>query len=404
MRWLRQGALWLALAAMALLAPSLPQYFPHTSEGMAAESYQKWAGVLRVWVATGWQPGGSSLTPWLNQSFARFERRHPGVYVQVQPVSAQILTQFAEGSINPPDMIVFGPGMLDSADHLLPLDQSQSGDLLGSLLGSGVQRGVCYAVPVAMGGYTWAINSKLISGAPTADTEPPAQPKRGNPIHLVHAPEDSASLSWSGALLSLLKYDPRRESGEQQRAPIGDGIDLGLTTPEPEAQPTPEPTPTEQAFFAPESLPENFRKQASVMSEFRAGAAAAIPVTQVEIARLTQLSDAGKAPDWAAVNGIESFTDQLAMCAIVDWPRDDAQQRQALCLSLIQTLLSEDAQQKLASVRALRVTRGTPLYMGGSAMYQLELGYLNRSFDCPNAFDTSFRLRAAQMLEIALTQ
>ena len=153
----------------------------------------------------------------------------------------------------------------------------------------------------------------------------------------------------------------------------------------------------------PKTLPDDFRKQPSVMSDFLSGRVAAIPVTATEITRLMRLADAGRAPDHQVLPGEASFTDQLAMCAIVDWPREDAEARKILSKQLIDQLLSDEAQAKLSSIQALRVTQGSSLYSGSSPMAALEQGYLSRAFSCPNAFDPAFRQQAAQILETALT-
>ena len=101
-------------------------------------------------------------------------------------------------------------------------------------------------------------------------------------------------------------------------------------------------------------------------------------------------SDAGGAPDWTAYTG-EPFTDQLALFAIVDWPREDIAARRALGEELLAHLLSEESQAELTRVHALRTTPGEALYGAQNGMAQLEAAYLSSRVLAPNAFDTSWQ-------------
>lgn len=391
-KWLRHALAWIVLLLMALLAPGLPGWLPPAPEDMVAETYGQWAGVLRLWVDTGWQPGSGSMQGWLNKAISRFERRNQGVYVQVQPVAASVLRDFASGEINPPDMILFAPGMITSADNLLALDAREG--LLPALRDVGERDGRLYAAPVAMGGYAWAINTRLLSGAPVGEISLPAPTKKRETTYLIQAPRDGEYVSWSGALLYLLLHSPESELEPAPHALAGEGIDLGLTAPAPE--PTPEaeaPAPVRQLVLSiPQALGKDFRQVSSAVSDFRGGRAAAIPVSQLEIKQLSQLSEQGRVPEWAAVPSLAAFTDQLAMLAIVDVPRTNQQARQALCLKLLDLLLSDESQKALSSIWALRVTEGEALYQAQQPMAVLERSYQG-AIACPNAFDNTFRQR-----------
>lgn len=398
MKWLSHGLAWILLVGLIVLAPALPQRLPSTSEGIASKMYENWAGVLRVWVCSGWQPGNGSLVPWLNNSFAQFERQNPGVYVQAQTVTAQALASFASGNINPPDALIFAPGMLTAPADLLALDGYEQ--LLAPLQGVG---GV-YAQPIAMGGYAWAINTRLISGPPVGEIELPKPTKKGDSYYMIQSPADGDFISWSSALLSLLLYVP--ESDAQDVAPpVGEGIDLGLDVSELEQIDTKIERPIdsgELVLSLPRELPQDFGATDSALNDFRSGCIAAIPVTQLEIKKLEQLADSGRVPDYQILAGIASFSDQLALFAITDCPRSDLTQRQALCAKLLDLLLDEKSQLALSSVRALRVTQGTPIYSGQQGMAVLERGYLTAAFQRPDAFDAGFRAQARQQLESAL--
>ena len=401
MKWVSHGLAWLLLIALIVFAPTAPKMLPNTSEGLASENYAQWAGVLRLWVSTGWQPGGGFI-PWFNQAVARFERRNPGVYVQVESASDEKLKAFASEGANPPDMIVFSPSMLASPERLLPLGAHSQ--ILNALQNVGMWRGVKYAEPVAMGGYAWAINTRYLSGAPLGEITLPPPAKKGTPLFLIQAPGDGAYVSWSGALLSLCLHTPQAELSPDARAPVGDGIDLGLATPIPAPEAVPEATSraASQILSLPAILPENFRAQSSALSDFLNGRAAAIPVTQFEIRKLEQRSEQGRCPDWAVIPGEAAYTDQLALFAITNFAREDVAARQQFSAQLLELLLDDTSQKALSSARALRTTTGAQLYTGQSPMAALERGYLGGFISAPNAFDARFRSLAQARLGAAL--
>lgn len=72
----------LALVALLALAWTVRAQLPNRTAQLVREKYDGWAGVLRVWVYTGWE---MNATGWLNRVSAAFERAHPGVYIQAQP-------------------------------------------------------------------------------------------------------------------------------------------------------------------------------------------------------------------------------------------------------------------------------------------------------------------------------
>lgn len=381
---------WALLGALIVTAPMLAAQLPSTNDQLAAAQYEGWAGVLRIWVAGGWSPGYGSFVPWLNACAAQFERRNPGVYVQVQSVDERVLKAFLSGEVNPPDAILFAPGMLDSGEGLLALN---CGDLLREeLKGAGDWRGQLRAVPVAMGGYIWAINRSMVHEVPDdwSTLETP-EPLKKEARHLMQAPRDQAYISWSGALNALCAPKVvNKETGKVDAPRAGQGIDLGLPD---EPQRTPAPTPTETRTILcklPRLLPDDFLDNEQAFSAFASGTAAAIPATQREIRRLQLLSDNGRAPDWMAAAGNGAFTDQLLMMGVVDTARTDAGARAQLASDFVAWLLRDDSQQALASIRALRVTPGEALYPSQPGMTELERAYAG-PFQTVSAFDHRFR-------------
>lgn len=389
MKWAIRILAWAALAALLVAAPGLIARLPSTSEGLVAQSYAQWSGVLRLWVHTGWTPGAGSFTAWLNTCIAKFEKRNPGVYVQVQPMTQAMAASFASGS-NPPDAMLIAPGLLTSPAGLLSLPESEG--VRADLQGVGLCEGVRYAQIVAMGGYAWALNAAYLGEAPLnwgELAERPEAPARSKLYPFwMQSPRDAPFLSWSAALLSLCAD---RIVSEEGPAPVraGEGIDLGLV----DAEPTPTPAPAQLLRVdcqLPLLLPDDFRAEESAYADFTAGRAAAIPVTQREIRRLQLLSDTGKGPEWTIEAVGDNFTDQLALFCVVDLPKNNLDERQELCVKLMRHLLADESQQALATVRALRVTNGAPLYSQQRGMAQLEAAYMN-GLQTVDAFDSSWR-------------
>ena len=140
-------ALLLALVPLLALARNV---LPQDNRDLVAKKYAGWSGVLRLWVFEGWD-GGGSLAAWLNRCIERFERRHPGVYIQPQPVDAGAMAAFGASGIRPPDMLLFPPGLLDSPEGLAAVDISEA--LREPLRRCGVWNGTTFAAPVASGDF-----------------------------------------------------------------------------------------------------------------------------------------------------------------------------------------------------------------------------------------------------------
>lgn len=387
MRILARVLAWLALVALAMALPFLVRYLPTTNEGAASRFRDEWSGVLRLWVCDEmWQPGGGSFIPWLNACISRFERRNPGVYVQASSVPLSVLREFAQSPVNPPDMLLLAPGMLGAAEGLLPLAPNAA--LREPLQGAGQG----YATAVALGGYGWALNAARLVEAPTdwaalGEVEKPRTAKRNQrEFSWMDVPADAPFSSYSKAFLSLMVD---RMVPDQPPEPVkaGEGLNLGLAeTP----GPTPTPQPMKQVHSTlPESLPADFRARESVLTDFASDRTAAILVSQREMKRLEVLSGAGRAPEWMLEPA--PYTDQLAFVAVVNLPREDLAQRQALCVKLIDHLLSDDSQKALLGIRAFRAAPGDALYPYQTGFAQLERALSGGPVLLSAAFDPDFR-------------
>ena len=311
---------------LLLLIPLMIQArraLPRDARPLVAEKYAGWCGVLRLWVYEGWETGAGGVAGWLNAQITRFEKRHPGVYVQPQYVEADTLSGFVDSGLVPPDLMLFPPGVLTAPVGLLPLDEPVA--LRPTLTGTGGG----YAVPVLTGGYLWVENAALDGGA-------------------CLVPEPERFRRWDAATLALLAV----ETFPDAPAPTVDwdaGVDLGL----------PALSPANGA---------SVRFTADAWRAFINGESFGMPVTQRELRRLEALSAQGRGPDWRVVPGGGAFTDQLLFMAVVAKP--DAQAE--LCRALIALLLDDDSQGSLHRCGAFSVTASASGYGPGDGLLAME--------------------------------
>lgn len=381
MRRMVVGFCIVLIVALATLFPRVTQDLPPETGTLVRKKYDTWSGVLRVWAA---QTDAFAATGWLNACAASFEKQHNGVYIQIQSVDAEAVRRFAASGVNPPDMILFPSGTLDTADGLAAISEFSQMDnaisaLRPGLAQCGTKDGACRAVPVAMGAYGWVYNRSLLDEIP---------PDWSDSEAVVQAAPDTAASSFSAALVCLCSASAAREGGST--APYG--IDLGL----PAGTITPAPTAQAEVVL-PCRLPGQFSVEVNAYTNFVDGAVAAIPASQQTLSQLSRLSGLGRGPDWAlCVSGDVVFSDQQLWMSIVDLPREDLDARQTLCAEFLQELLSDAHQSELSAAGAFPVT-GALAYSGQSGFSEMETALNALRVLAPNAFSSLWRSRAQQI-------
>lgn len=374
MRKLRSA---LCLLSLLLLIPALlfaRHILPIDTRPLIAEKYAGWSGVLNLWIYEGWPCGSGSISPWLNQCIAGFERAHPGVYVQPQFVDAGAITSMNDSGILLPDMLLFPPNLLASPKGLLPLAIPEN--LRPALCHSGQWKGSTYAIPVAIGGYLWALNTELISALPDSWHDTDA---------VLSVPSPEPWRRWDAALLALCaaRYAPSDPASATMStaSPLGE-VELGLAggeTPVPTASPE-----TNRKATLCRRLPADFHYDEDAWRHFVNGESAAMPVTQREIRRLQALSDQGKEPRWQLSPGDNGFTDQLLAMAIVN--REDHADRQTLCADFIVWLLTDTCQSSLYRASAFAVTDVLSGYDSSDPLAMLDQSLRDSSLSVPPIF------------------
>ncbi len=352
----------LCLACLLLLAPLLihaRQILPLDRQPLIEKKYAGWSGVLRLWVFEGWPCGTGSASLWLNRCVARFEKGHPGVYVQPQYMEPDVLADFLDSGIEPPDMLLFPPGLLRSPEELVPLEPLAAPR--PDLARLGQWEGMTFAAPVAMGGYMWAWNPGLIDDIPT-------DWRKCDETLAVPKPETWRR--WDAALLALCagRRAARGDSDTEETEPILPGMDLGLELSE---TPAPTSTPVPSDATVPCRLPAGFDFSEDAWRRFVNGEVAAMPVTQREIYRLQHLSELGRGPDWRLRPADAPFTDQVLFLGIV--ARGEGDERPALCRQFLDCLLAPECQSELCRIGAFSVTDAPSGYLAGDPLAALDV-------------------------------
>ena len=395
-----RAAAWITvivlLSMLPLWAASVGARIDRSS--LVLRDYNTWTGVLRLWKCEGWQSGNGTLTAWLNTCIEKFEKQHKGVYIQITDVSAETMRAFSSGALNPPDMIIYAPGMLEAPYDLIELPPDLP--IRQNVSSLGLWQSQRYAAPIALGGYAVAVNRSLIGEIPSdwSGVQLEAGGSKKKEIFVFDAPADSSFKCWSAAVISL--FAGSYVQSEQRQAPlVGEGMDIGLPT---EKVQDNKVQHTQQIVYQnalPCVLPADFRTREGVYSLFTSGSIASMPVTQREIRRLQLLDESGKAPDWYVQSIGLPFTDQAALFSITARQGENMEQRQALSAEFMSLLLSEEMQMKLTQVRAFSVRDLPRMYTGGSGLSVIEEALLKEELLVSPAFGGEWRTYADSLMD-----
>lgn len=328
----------LAVLAAARLAPELPG----NARTYIERKYAGWNGVLHAWVYEGDGCGASSLLGWLDECAAAFEKAQPGVYIEFEQVPAEKIL-FLNSSKLKPDLIFFPPGLLSTPEGLVEIPSDLPRKELQSLGGG-------HALPVAMGGYIWAVN-------PDADLQADA------------LPEDTTFRKYSAAAICLL------QGGGTADMPVPDyELDLGLAT----------------AVQAGEILTDE-----NAFVRFQDGEIRRVLISQKELGKLISQRNEGKGVNWQLEGGGDYvYTDQFLYAAILKNNMEDAQARAALGGKFLHALLSDEMQKQLAGRGAFPVTE-VWAHAGGSAHAQLEAQLRRGRLIAPGCFSEYWNVNSA---------
>lgn len=145
------------IAAIAVLPQRL--YSRLNEDEISSEMYRRreayYYGVINVWQTDCFEGGTGSRTNWLKSITGAFERKHNGVYINVESVTPEIAANLISSGQKKPDIISFGCGTGIKEKDLAPITAD-----LTSLHES--VKDVCFisAVPWCMGAYVMIGNGE----------------------------------------------------------------------------------------------------------------------------------------------------------------------------------------------------------------------------------------------------
>ena len=160
-------------AVLTVAVVLLPQkLYPGLNEDkILSEMYRRreayYYGVINLWQTDCFEGGTGSRANWLKNIVGGFEKKHNGVYVNVESVSPEIALKLISSGQKKPDIISFGCGTGIAEKDLAPINADLSA-LHKSL------KDVCFisAVPWCMGAYVmigdgekdvWGTDGKIIA-------------------------------------------------------------------------------------------------------------------------------------------------------------------------------------------------------------------------------------------------
>lgn len=328
---LRYRFLLLGVALLSVfLAFNSLSMFPFPKDDILSEKNKEFSGVLRLWISEEDSPSAKGLSAWLKSESTRFEKKYDGVFVQITPVSKETLSSFSYAAELPPDMIVFSPGILTSAQGLVPVQVSS--DLREEF--NSYESGYC--TPITMGASFWAIRKGV---------SPPLTGKT-----LLFEKERAQS-----ALYAL-----KSDLAETKTPGARYGVDLGLPIYDNESPETKSESPGAIIPGKDSKISDN------ACAYFINGEGDAAFLSHKA---LVSLMNASSAPEFEIAITEEFYSDQLALFAVTETGANGAKE---ICERFLRHLLSDDAQKRLESTKAFSVTNAQ-IYAGKARYQEIEM-------------------------------
>ena len=140
---------------------------PFLEDGVTRNIYRQWLsikqspwpGVVRLWHIKSWETGQSNGMQWLKSAVASYEKKYPGMYIEVEGMTVQEAQERLQKG-EKPDLYSFPLGFVPPGE-LCPIQAPET--IRASFLKTGQQQGQQLALPYMMGGYALIVNrSKFI--------------------------------------------------------------------------------------------------------------------------------------------------------------------------------------------------------------------------------------------------
>lgn len=160
------------------------------------ESYQ---GIITVWHIAGFKPYQGSLGTWVGKVAESVEKRHDGVFIEVDSITMEEYQARIERG-EQPDVFSYPLGCV-YVEQLMELD-AELPVLRGNLGSTGSREGRLYGVPYAASGYLLIHNQRLMQEQGTGLNEVSSRLKSGSTA-AAGDPVQAAIYGVSGELLSM---------------------------------------------------------------------------------------------------------------------------------------------------------------------------------------------------------
>ena len=169
MRILRAvGALLLLLFLLLAPKPLLRALSDDPMARLFEPEQPDWYGVIEVWHIASFKPFQGSGTKFLREQCQRFQKRHPGVHIEVIGLTPDMFAaRIARGAF--PDAYSFPAGLL-YRERLSAMEPVSLPPLPGNLRAAEAD-GLLYAVPYLASGNFLLVNEQLAQQIGTEDTE-----------------------------------------------------------------------------------------------------------------------------------------------------------------------------------------------------------------------------------------
>ncbi len=154
------AAMTLFIAAFMALTPNyIASGRKQLTQRLRAENTESYQGIIRLWHIVGFKPKTGSLSSWLGRAASAVEKRHRGVYFEVEGMTAEEYEARRKRGERA-DVYSFPCGW-KHPEELKPQETALE-NMRGNLAETGRFNGSSYAVPYATSGYFLAVNSRLM--------------------------------------------------------------------------------------------------------------------------------------------------------------------------------------------------------------------------------------------------
>lgn len=153
-------AMTLAIIAFMVLSPGyIVAHRRNLTQQYRQQSTESYQGIISLWHIVGFKSYQGSMGAWLEKAAATLEKKHKGVYFEVESMTFSDYEARRERG-EKADMYSFPLGW-EYIEELQPIDMTMP-EMRGNMADSCRYHGGVYGLPYAASGYVLAVNSRII--------------------------------------------------------------------------------------------------------------------------------------------------------------------------------------------------------------------------------------------------